>query len=58
MRSPDGQIARLGDSVRVAGVNGRIVCSIDTGDHSDDYPEQDRADPQRGIMVEWTGAAE
>ncbi|MGJ4896480.1 MULTISPECIES: hypothetical protein [unclassified Bradyrhizobium] len=52
MRSPDGQIARLGDEIRVTGMSGRIVCSIDTCDYSDDYPERDWANLQRGAMVD------
>ncbi len=32
--------------------------SIDTDKYSDDYPEQDRAQPQRGVLVDCTGTAE
>ena len=41
MRHEDGQLARLGDVVSVADMTGRVVCSIDTGEYSDDYPDRD-----------------
>ncbi|WP_315813595.1 hypothetical protein [Bradyrhizobium sp. SZCCHNR2028] len=53
MRYPDGQIAQLGDEVGVAGMSGRVVCSIDTGEYSDDYPERDWAYLERGVMIVW-----
>ncbi|MGY3449054.1 hypothetical protein [Bradyrhizobium sp. USDA 4353] len=55
MRYPDGQIARLGDEVGLAGMSGRVVCSIDTGEYSDAFPKQDWAYLQRGVMIEWDG---
>lgn len=40
MRYHDGQLAQLGDVVSLAGMVGKVVCSIDTSQYSDDYPEQ------------------
>ncbi|MGY4304959.1 hypothetical protein ACVIJ6_002202 [Bradyrhizobium sp. USDA 4369] len=53
MRYPDGQLARLGDEVGVAGMTGKVVCSIDTGEYSDAYPEQAWAYLQEGVMIDW-----
>ncbi|WP_315716861.1 MULTISPECIES: hypothetical protein [unclassified Bradyrhizobium] len=53
MHYPDGRIARLGDEVSVAGMSGRVVCSIDTREYSDDYPEQAWAYLQRSVMIVW-----
>ena len=39
MKYPDGQIAYLGDRVRLwSGVEGTVVCSLDTQEFSDQYP--------------------
>jgi hypothetical protein len=53
MRYEGGQLARLGDVVSVAGMTGRVVCSIDTGEYSTDYPEQAWAYLQHGVMIDW-----
>jgi len=53
MRYHDVQIAQLGDVVSLAGMIGKIVCSIDTGQYSDDYPEQAWAYLQKGVMIDW-----
>ncbi|MGC2778070.1 MAG: hypothetical protein WA418_20780 [Bradyrhizobium sp.] len=53
MRYPDGQIAKFGDVVIVAGMIGKVVCSIDTGEYSDAYPEVAWAYLQRGVMIDW-----
>jgi hypothetical protein len=40
MRYHDGQIAKVGDVVNLAGRIGRVVCSIDDGEYSAEYPEK------------------
>ncbi|CCE10199.1 conserved hypothetical protein [Bradyrhizobium sp. STM 3843] len=52
MRYPDGQLASIGDEVSVAGRPGKVVCSIDNGEYSDDYPENVWAYLQKGVMIE------
>jgi hypothetical protein len=52
MRCPEGQEVRLGDQVVLwAGCEGVVVCSIDTGEFSDDYPEADCAHLERGVLI-------
>ncbi|MGJ5151347.1 hypothetical protein [Bradyrhizobium sp. SZCCHNRI1058] len=53
MRYHDGQLAQLGDVVSLAGMVGKVVCSIDAGQYSDDYPEQAWAYLQTGVMIDW-----
>jgi hypothetical protein len=53
MRYPDGQIARRGDRVRLwNGMEGTVVCSLDTDEFSDEYP-RDQWDYLRcGVLVQ------
>jgi hypothetical protein len=53
MRYPDGQIVKEGDVVSLAGKIGRVVCSIDDGEYSDDYPEKQWAYLQKGVLIEF-----
>jgi hypothetical protein len=55
MRYPDGQIAKLGDEVSLAGRSGKVVFSIDTSEYSDAYPENVWAYLQKGVMIEIEG---
>jgi hypothetical protein len=52
MKYPDGQEARLGDKVRLGqDRNGVVVCSIDTGEYSDQYSQADWSHLQRGVLI-------
>ena len=53
MRYPDGQLAKLGDEVNLAGMFGKVVCSIDTGEYSDAHSEKDWAYLLKGVMIDW-----
>jgi len=55
MRYHDGQLAQLSDVVRLAGMIGKVVCSIDTGEYSDAHPEQAWFYLQKGAMIDWGG---
>jgi hypothetical protein len=49
---PDGQEVRLGDTVELwSGNTGRVVCSIDTGEYSDDYRKDHWASLGSGVLV-------
>jgi hypothetical protein len=40
MKYPDGQLARLGDRVRLwDAAEGTVVCSLDTNEFTDKYPK-------------------
>lgn len=52
MKYLDGQIARLGDKVRLwAGCNGTIVCSIDTDEYSEQYTKEHWGHLGKGVLV-------
>lgn len=52
MRYPDGQIARLGDRVRLwKGVEGKVVCSIDTNEFPKEYPQTEWGYLRRGVLI-------
>ncbi len=52
MKYSDGQIARLGDQVHLwAGDEGVVVCSIDTGEFSKEYPRSDWAYLDKGVLI-------
>jgi hypothetical protein len=54
MRYTDGQEVRLGDRVKLGDDEGGIVvCSIDTGDYSDGYPEAQWGYLKRGVMIDF-----
>ena len=53
MRYNDGQIARLGDEVDLAGNAGKVVCSIDTNEYSDAHKEEHWSYLQKGIVIEF-----
>lgn len=54
MKYSDGQEARMGDKVKLGEDEGGIVvCSIDTGEYSDDYPEAQWSYLKKGIMVDF-----
>jgi hypothetical protein len=56
MRYPDGGEVRLGDKVKLdSGAEGCVVCSIDTGEYSDGYPEARWGYLEKGVMIDFPG---
>lgn len=53
MQYSDGQRAKVGDIVMLAGELGEVVCSIDDSIYSPAHPENQWAYLTRGIMVEF-----
>jgi len=52
MKYPDGKEAQLGDRVKFSnGDTGTIVFSIDTGEFSKDFHEEDWRNIKKGVMV-------
>lgn len=52
MKYSDGQEVRLGDKVRLGqDEGGVVVCSIDTGEFSDDYPMSQWGYLKKGVMI-------
>lgn len=58
MKYPSGEIARVGDVVRLwyggpetAEAEGEVVCSIDTDEYSSQYPRDEWAYLGSGILV-------
>jgi hypothetical protein len=49
----DGQIAKMGDEVSLTGATGKIVYSIDNGEYSDLYKEEQRAALQNGVLIKF-----
>ena len=55
MKYPDGQIAYLGDRVRLwSGVEGTVVCSLDTQEFSDQYPVDQWRYLKNGVPIHST----
>lgn len=54
MKYADGQDVKLGDKVKLGQDDGGIVvCSIDTGEYTDDHPETQWGYLKKGVMVEF-----
>jgi hypothetical protein len=52
MKYSDGQEVRLGDRVKLEQDDGGVVvCSIDTGEYSDDHPEAQWGYLGKGVMI-------
>ena len=52
MKYADGQDVRLGDQVRLGGDDGgRVVCSIDTSEYSDECPEAQWSYLKKGVVI-------
>ncbi len=52
MKYPDGNEVRLGDRVRLWDGNcGIVVCSIDAGEFTDEYPKDDWAYLGSGVLI-------
>jgi hypothetical protein len=56
MRYSDGQEVRLGDKVKLdSDAEGRVVCSIDTGEYIDGHPEAEWGYLGVGVMIDFPG---
>ena len=54
MKYPDGQEVRLGDMVALGSDRqGIVVCSIDTGEYTDAYPQAQWGYIEAGIWIEF-----
>ena len=52
MRYSDGQEVRLGDSIKLGEDEGGIVvCSIDTGEYTDEHSEAQWSYLKKGVMI-------
>ena len=52
MKYADGQEVRLRDRVKLGEDEGGIVvCSIDTAEYNDDYPEAQWSHLKKGVMI-------
>lgn len=50
----DGQEVRVGDVVKLARRDeGVVVCSIDTGIYTNEFPEKDWSYLKRGVMIDF-----
>ena len=48
----DGKQAHLGDKVHLwNGAEGVVVCSLDTNEYSDDYPEREWGYLRKGVLI-------
>lgn len=55
MKYPDGQEAKLGDKVTLGNDEpGTVVCSIDSGEYTSSFPEQEWSYLKQGILVDFT----
>ena len=55
MKYPDVQISHLGDRVRLwSGVEGIVVCSLDTEEFSDQYPVDQWGYLTNGVLIHST----
>jgi hypothetical protein len=56
MKYPNGELAHIGDEVRLwfdktGEERGKVVCSIDTNEYSEDYPASEWSYLEKGILV-------
>ncbi len=52
MKYSDGQDVKIGDKVKLGDdTGGVVVCSIDTGDYSEEHPESAWAYLKKGVMI-------
>jgi hypothetical protein len=52
MKYPDGQEIKLGDVVGLGkDKQGVVVCSVDTGEYSDAYPQAEWSYLDRGVLI-------
>jgi hypothetical protein len=56
LKYPDGREIRLGDKVRFGSdAEGRVVCSVDTGEYGDEHPESQWGYLGEGVMIDFPG---
>ena len=54
MNNPDGQDVKLGDTVAIdKEQQGVVVCSIDTGEYSDDCPKAEWSYLNSGVLIKF-----
>jgi len=54
MKYLDGTDIRLGDIVELSdGATGIVVCSVDTLEYSQDYPEKEWSYLEKGVLVDF-----
>jgi hypothetical protein len=54
MKYPDGQEVKLGDVVALGrGEEGIVVCSIDTGEYSEVYPQAQWGYLDSGVLIKF-----
>ena len=54
LRYPNGEEARLGDTVRIGeSERGVVVCSLDTHEYSEQFPRSEWEHLGKGILVEF-----
>ena len=52
MKYPDDQEVKIGDKVKLGqDANGIVVCLIDKGKYSDEYPEAEWSYLEKGILI-------
>lgn len=51
MKYCDGRDVRLGDKVKLGDDEGIVVCSIDTGEYSEEHPESAWGYLWKGVMI-------
>jgi hypothetical protein len=52
MLYPNGSVVHLGDVVKIGkNVSGRVVCSIDTDEYSVEFPREEWAYLERGVLI-------
>jgi hypothetical protein len=57
MRYPTGELVEIGDSVELwPGCDGEVVCSIDTGQFSEEFTAADWEYLKNGVLVRSTQA--
>ncbi|MGF1528204.1 MAG: hypothetical protein ACFCBW_15605 [Candidatus Competibacterales bacterium] len=53
MKYPNGDLAHIGDRVRLGNEEGIVVCSIDTEEYSEEHPKEQWSYLGKGVMVEF-----
>ena len=54
MKYSDGQDVKVGDRVNLGDdTNGVVVCSMDTGEYTEEYPEEQWGYLGKGVMIEF-----